>query len=134
MDNENKNPQFQFQSQGKLQEGSMIYLQMNRINQAFSKKAKSLEVNELKNHVFWLKQTIKTLEDNIDSFLDDEYRSERDNILDELDEADLRDKPDILHKYYKALVNLLHRQKLWFSTKEYYEVVPVKEEETEGED
>lgn len=133
MNNENKNPQFQFQSQGKLQEGSMIYLQMNRINQAFSKKTKSLEVNELKNHVFWLKQTIKTLEDNIDSFLDDEYRSERDNILDELDEADLRDKPDILHKYYKVLVNLLHRQKLWFSTKEYYEVVPVEPEEKEEE-
>ena len=133
MNNENKNPQFQFQSQGKLQEGNMIFLQMNRINQAFSMKTKSLEVNELKNHVFWLKQTIKTLEDNIDSFLDDEYRSERDNILDELDEADLRDKPDILHKYYKVLVNLLHRQKLWFSTKEYYEVVPVEPEEKEEE-
>lgn len=138
MANDSSQGDFQFQGSGKLKEGNIIYLQMNRINQAFSKTPDSVTDSALRSFCFRLKQTIQALEDNIDSFLDEDYWSERDEILERYGEASTEDRVDVLHDYFKLIENQLNRQKLWFGSDQYFEVAPIKEireqqqEEDEG--
>lgn len=133
MEKDRQESEFRFQSQGKLKPNNLVFLQMNRVNQALSQKIETLEEDKLRAHIFWKKQCIRTLENNIKSFLDEEYKEKRDKLLEEYDEASVRDKVEVLHKLHQALESLLYRQGLWFSTQNYFEVAPAKKEPREGD-
>jgi len=125
------NPQFQFQGTGRINEGNMIFLQMNRVNQAFSRTLDSTSSDAMRTYAFAVEQCIRTLEDCVDSFLDEEFKEKKKELIKKYDaateEGNMKDRLRYLHRYYKLLENLLHRQSLWFKTGKYYEVMAVDE-------
>lgn len=119
----------QGQLAGELDEGSLIFLQKNRVNEILSEPIKDLTKNELSRYIFRLKNSLRALENTQRPFLkdDEDYQEKKEELMEEfktapLYEGEQKDKIDLLTEWYDEIIDVMNENNIYFGTTTHYSV------------